>query len=56
MLFVNYYACPYGTHWIDRWSCCCDDRCPNCNREIQPYHSDDAPEEENMLTGWVNDR
>ena len=34
----NYYRCPYdGTKWTDEWSCACDDRCPACRAEIEPY-------------------
>jgi hypothetical protein len=38
--FVNYYRCPFdNAHWADSWSCACDDKCPNCGREIEPYKS-----------------
>jgi hypothetical protein len=34
----NYYQCPYdGTSWTDEWSCACNDRCPACRSEIEPY-------------------
>jgi hypothetical protein len=33
----------YETHyqhcdqiWADVWSCMCNDRCPKCNKEIEP--------------------
>lgn len=40
--FRNYYECPNdGTRWSDEWTCACDDRCPLCNAEIEPYLSDD---------------
>lgn len=40
--FLNYYSCPRdGTVWSDKWSCKCNDRCPNCNAEIEPYRSED---------------
>ena len=38
----NHYLCPCGTEWEDVWSCGCNDRCPNCNKEIEPYASDDG--------------
>ncbi len=25
------------------WSAMCDDRCPTCDDEIEPYKSEDAP-------------
>lgn len=28
-----------GQVWTDTWSCCCNDRCPVCNREIEPFDS-----------------
>ena len=40
-LFVNHYRCPNdGTEWTMTWSCMCDDRCPECNAEIEPYQSE----------------
>ena len=42
--FLNYYKCPDdGTEWTMIWSCMCDDRCPKCNSEIEPYMSQDWP-------------
>jgi hypothetical protein len=40
--FRNYYKCPDdGTTWHDDWSCMCDDRCPTCDIEVEPYESED---------------
>lgn len=40
--FVNYYQCPDdGKKWVMTWSCMCNDRCPQCNHEIEPYKSED---------------
>ena len=34
--FENYfYHC--GNSWIDIWSCACNDECPVCEQEIEPY-------------------
>lgn len=30
-----------GTVWSDEWSCMCNDRCPICNAEIEPSHSEE---------------
>lgn len=39
--FRNYYRCPSdGTEWADQWSCKCNDRCPRCGDEIEPYKSE----------------
>lgn len=39
--YVNYYRCPDdGAVWAMAWSCMCDDRCPKCNHEIEPYKSE----------------
>jgi hypothetical protein len=46
--FINHYRCPDdGTEWTDRWSCACNDKCPTCNKEIEPYESEeiDPPSE-----------
>lgn len=28
-----------GTKWADLWSCGCNDECPKCGGEIEPYAS-----------------
>ncbi len=41
-MFRNYYCCPYDrAAWINEWSCMCNDRCPMCRAEIEPYDSED---------------
>jgi len=38
--YLNQYRCPYcQTEWEDGWDCACNDRCPDCNKEIEPYKS-----------------
>lgn len=40
--FENFYHCPLcDTEWSDEWSCMCNDKCPNCNAEIEPFESVD---------------
>jgi hypothetical protein len=39
--YTNHYECPCGTSWDDNWSCSCNDRCPECDKEIQPTYSID---------------
>jgi len=40
--FRNKYRCPDdGTEWEDEHSAACNDRCPTCNKEIEPYESED---------------
>lgn len=48
--YLNHYChddCPVepGVEWTDQWSCMCNDRCPACNREIEPHHSDELEPE-----------
>jgi hypothetical protein len=39
--FLNHYECPRdGSVWADEWSCMCNDRCPQCDAEIEPHHSE----------------
>ena len=41
--FRNYYHCPNeGTKWRDEWNHLCNDRCPVCDSEIEPYFSEDV--------------
>jgi len=47
---VNFYRhreC--GSHWVDLWNCGCNDRCPKCNAEIEPYISLGGREIEAMI-------
>lgn len=38
--FLNRYRCPTcQIDWQDEWDCGCNDRCPQCNKEITPYAS-----------------
>ncbi|WP_445368699.1 hypothetical protein ACH5Y9_04710 [Methylomonas sp. BW4-1] len=38
--YLNQYRCAYcQTEWEDEWDCACNDRCPDCNKEIEPYES-----------------
>jgi hypothetical protein len=40
--FVKYYRheeCK--AEWTDEWSCACNDSCPVCGDEIEPYDWDD---------------
>lgn len=39
--FLNHYKCECGHEWEDRWDCMCNDRCGVCNKEIEPYHSEE---------------
>jgi len=40
VLYANKYKCPDDdTEWTDVWSCQCNDKCPTCNKEIEPYES-----------------
>lgn len=42
--FRNYYRCSVcGTEWTSAWSSTCNDHCPKCNAEIEPYSSEDIP-------------
>lgn len=40
--WLNHYLCPCGEEWEDEWDCQCNDRCPSCNKEVEPYISDDG--------------
>lgn len=41
--FLNYYRCARcRCHWVDEWSCMCDDDCPHCGaRHMEPEKSED---------------
>lgn len=38
--FINHYKCKdCNTSWESKWSCQCNDRCPDCGAEIEPFES-----------------
>lgn len=42
MKYLNYYECSEcGARWEDEWDCACNDKCPDCNAEIEPYKSEE---------------
>jgi len=54
-VYKNYYRCPNdGTEWKDEWSCMCNDRCPECNAEIEPYDSKEVKDRVNFLANQEN--
>lgn len=46
--FRNHYRCePCNESWEDEWDCGCNDKCPVCNKEIEPHDSVDIEEDDN---------
>lgn len=40
-VWLNSYRCDdCSEEWDDEWSCKCDDRCPICDEEHEPYKSE----------------
>ncbi len=46
--FANFYI-HCRREWHEEWSCTCNDRCPVCNHEIEPYASRDKRDKEPTL-------
>ncbi len=44
--FTNYYR-HCGVEWQDTWSCACNDECPKCGGEIEPYEWDEQGDNDN---------
>jgi hypothetical protein len=40
--YENHYRCPCGCEWTDEWDCMCNDRCPECDSECEPYDSEEV--------------
>lgn len=41
MRYNNKYHCKECDHlWESEWSCACNDKCPKCNGEHEPYQSE----------------
>jgi hypothetical protein len=52
--FRNHFQCPNdGTAWDDEWDCMCNDRCPECDAEIEPYISDDLRSGERIIHAQI---
>lgn len=41
-IWTNHYLCPCGEEWSDEHDATCNDRCPVCDKEIEPFISDDG--------------
>ena len=53
--FTNHYHCERcNTEWEDTWSCTCNDRCPECNAETEPYTSEDNEAGEDVVHVTLN--
>jgi len=40
------YVCPEdGTRWMMEWFCPCNDRCPTCDEDIEPFKVEDITDE-----------
>ena len=35
--YRRYYRCSNNHKWQDEWDCLCNDRCPECDEETEPY-------------------
>lgn len=42
--YRNFYRCSCTHEWEDTWDSMCNDRCPVCNKEIEPYQSNEIGE------------
>jgi hypothetical protein len=40
LMYRNFYR-HCGEEWDDEWSCMCNDECPVCHKEIEPYKSEE---------------
>lgn len=39
--YRNFYRCECGEEWEDEWDSMCNDHCPSCDSEIEPYKSEE---------------
>ena len=51
--FNKYYRCPCGTEWQDEWDCLCNDRCPTCDTECEPYDHAEIDEDPAEAIGFI---
>lgn len=46
-MLENHYQCPHDdAEWHDEWHHQCNDRCPECGCEIEPYLSFDLTDQD----------
>ena len=50
MIYRNFYRCPCGCEWADEWDCMCNDRCPDCDAECEPFDSEEVAPYRTELT------
>lgn len=44
--YRKFYRCDEcNIEWTDDWSCCCNDKCPQCDGEFEPYECKDISKE-----------
>ena len=54
-IFINHYSCEdCGIDWEDAWSCACNDRCPDCDSEIEPYEVEEKEVEDSEYDYIIN--
>jgi hypothetical protein len=51
-MYLNHYV-HCRTLWDDEWECMCNDRCPVCNCEVEPFASDEL-NENGMVIGEIS--
>jgi hypothetical protein len=46
-IYYRHEDCPVepGIEWEDEWECACNDHCPACDREIEPYDYENMNDE-----------
>jgi len=42
LYFRMKYECPCGEAWSMEHECTCNDRCPSCNKENEPFSVEDV--------------
>lgn len=48
--WINHYYCDECcVSWKDQWSCMCNDKCPRCHHEIEPYKSKECDLRGNLV-------
>lgn len=43
--YRKHHTCECGAEWWDEWDFLCNDRCPECNKEIEPDEYEEVPED-----------
>lgn len=53
--YINEYDCDCGNSWTGEWSCCCDEECGKCGKDVSPTDSEWVGDGREEDYDWTTD-